>query len=207
MGRGEGVTFSQFYRRSSRKSRATCSTLSPRSEQRGDDGDGVRTGVDDTACVGAGDAADGDERFGRERARAADAFEADDLFGVGLGSGGEGWANGDVVGCGQVGGEDLSIGLCVDTPTMRLGPMTRRASAGERSSWPTWTPSKAASAARSARSFRMRRQEVPENISRNTRGGAKDGLRGAPFCRGIGPVRRRRCAVRAQNPRVLHREP
>src|SRR3954470_5326025 len=45
--------------------------------------------------------------------------------------------------------------VCVDRPTIAVGPTSARTAEGARSSWPTWTPSAAASLAISARSLTM----------------------------------------------------
>src|SRR4051812_6111482 len=45
--------------------------------------------------------------------------------------------------------------VCVDRPTIAAGPTRARTAEGARSSWPTWTPSAAASVAISARSLTM----------------------------------------------------
>lgn len=78
-------------------------------EEGGDYGDGVRAGIEDAACIGAGDAADGDQRLAGEGASTAHAFETDDGRCVGLGAGGEDGADSDVV-CGGLIGDAYLLG-------------------------------------------------------------------------------------------------
>ena len=107
-----------------------------RGKHRGDNGQGVGSGVVNRRGGNEGDAADGDQRFVGEGAGAAHAFEADDRGRVGFAGGGEDGTDGDVVDGLGVCGDDLLfiVGGKADDAA---APTSRRACRGGRSSWPT----------------------------------------------------------------------
>ena len=121
----------------------------------GNHGDGIGAGIDHRPRVGARDAADGDQRLLGRGARGANTFEPDD------GDQGSAWRRSRRPGRKRCSPPDSRrpSSTARDCASKRRGcaPARRpsRAPSGERSSWPTCTPSKSAARQRSARSFMM----------------------------------------------------
>ena len=128
------------------------SCLGGRTQKVGYHRDGIGSSFDHRTRIRPGDAADGYQRLPGRCAGSAQSVQPDHGIRVLLGGCGEDRPEGDVV-SGPASASCNCSKLWVDTPRIPFGPSTVRAPSGDRSSWPTCTPSKPAARHRSARSF------------------------------------------------------